>query len=99
MRSLLGIEMAVGPVQDVPHLLKFGMLILHRRCWTAVPHGAHDNGKIAGALQHPGSIIVTPAIKDKLFGKPGLTSSLAKFPVHGCQMPRREPSIVPERDH
>jgi hypothetical protein len=33
---LLRIAVAVCPVQDAPNLLKFGMLILHCGCWTAV---------------------------------------------------------------
>jgi len=28
-----------------------------------MPHGTHDNGQIAGALQNPGSVIVTLAIR------------------------------------
>ena len=63
--------MAVSPVQDARYLLEFGMLILHCRCWTAVPHSTHDNREIASALQHPGSVIVTSAIKDQFFRKPG----------------------------
>jgi hypothetical protein len=46
------------------------------------------NGKIARALQHPGSIIVTPAVKHKLLRETGLTSSLAEFLIHSCQMSR-----------
>ena len=54
-----------------------------------MPHCAHDDRKIAGPLQHPGSVIVAPSkIQDKFFRKPCFTTSLAEFLVQGCQMSR-----------
>jgi len=53
-----------------------------------VPHGAHDDRKIASALQHPGSVIVATTIQDQFFRKPGLKPRLPKFLVHGRQMSR-----------
>jgi len=51
-----------------------------------VPHGAHDDRKIASALQHPGTEIMATAVQDQFLRKPRFTTSLAEFPVHGRQM-------------
>src|SRR5580658_209882 len=56
-------------------------------------HCAHDERKIAGALQYPGSVIVAPAVQDQFSRKPCCTTSLAEFLVHGCQMSRSRESL------
>jgi hypothetical protein len=40
-----------------------------------MPHGAHNDRKIASALQHPGSVIVATTIQDQFFGKPGAANA------------------------
>jgi hypothetical protein len=34
-----------------------------------MPHRAHDDRKIAGTLQHSGTIIVTSTVQDQFFRK------------------------------
>jgi hypothetical protein len=57
-----------------------------------VPHRAHDDRKIASALQHPDSVIVATTLQDQFFRKLSLKLRLPKFPVHGHRMSRSRES-------
>jgi hypothetical protein len=57
-----------------------------------VPHGAHDDRKIAGPLQHPGSVIVATTVQDEFFRKSSFKPRLPEFLVHGRQMSRSRES-------
>src|ERR1700722_527962 len=64
------------------------MLILHRSLHILVSHGSHDSSQVSGSLQNPGTVIMSPTIQDKIFGKPSLDSGFAKSLRHCGEMSR-----------
>src|SRR5271165_2638786 len=77
------------------------MLILHGSLHILVAHRSHHGSQVSGLLQNPGTVIVSPAIQDKIFRKPSLGPGFTESCCHCCEVGRlgalrwEDPSFAP----